>query len=183
MGIKQPTSDFSRGRIPPPDLNVNTKVRLLFHINKFIFVGYFKYLCGMIKGSNTYLKTKIDDLPRSVINKITKETMKYCIATLGTNPNTNVPPVSVVKRVGSRRYGEYNYMTNKIRIHHNICENVQMMIRTIIHEYTHYIQDIKGKYDILYKKYGYDKHPQEIEARKNEKLYSSCWKIIKNRIT
>jgi len=32
------------------------------------------------------------------------------------------------------------------------------------------------------KKVGYDKHPQEIEACKNEKLYSPCWKQIKQYI-
>ncbi len=56
-----------------------------------------------------------------------------------------------------------------------------MMIQTIIHEYTHYTQDLK-KYDVLYKQFGYDSHPQEVEAVKNEKLYSPCWKQIKKKI-
>jgi hypothetical protein len=29
---------------------------------------------------------------------------------------------------------------------------------------------------------GYDKHPQELEARGMEKLYSVCWNEIKNKI-
>jgi hypothetical protein len=135
----------------------------------------------MIKGPTTYLKTETSTLTRAVINKITKETIKYCIATLGVKSSLPVPSVSVVKRVGSRRYGQYSYVDNKIKIHYNICNDVRKMIETIIHEYTHYTQNL-NHYRTLYKKYGYDKHPQEVEARKNEKLYSPCWKQIKSTI-
>ena len=70
---------------------------------------------------------------------------------------------------------------NHIQIHYDICGTVQMMIQTLIHEYTHYTQDLK-KYDVLYSQFGYDKHPHEVEARSNEKLYSPCWKQIKKNI-
>ena len=56
-----------------------------------------------------------------------------------------------------------------------------MLIQTIIHEYTHYTQNLKN-YKVLYSMFGYDNHPQEVEARKNEKLYSPCWKQIKKKI-
>ena len=135
----------------------------------------------MNKGPTTYLKTDTSTLTRSVINKITKETIKYCIAELGTKHALELPAVSVVKRGRSRRYGQYDPIKNKIEIHYNICGTVKMMIQTIIHEYTHYMQNLK-KYDILYSKFGYDRHPQEIEACMNEKLYSPCWKQIKHNI-
>lgn len=135
----------------------------------------------MTKGPTTYLKTDTSTLTRTVINKIAKETIKYCIATMGVKSSLPVPTVSVVKRGRSRRYGQYDIARNKIEIHYNICGDVKMMIRTIIHEYTHYTQNMK-KYDILYSLFGYDNHPQEIEARKNEKLYSPCWKQIKSII-
>ena len=135
----------------------------------------------MIKGPTTYLKTDTSTLTRTVINKITKETIMYCMQTLGVKSSLPLPTVSVVKRGRSRRYGQYNIVKNKIEIHYNICGTVQMMIQTIIHEYTHYTQNMK-KYNVLYSKFGYDKHPQEIEARNNEKLYSPCWKQIKKNI-
>ena len=135
----------------------------------------------MIKGPTTYLKTDTSTLTRTVINKITKETIMYCMQTLGVKSSLPLPTVSVVKRGRSRTYGQYDTIKNKIEIHYNICGTVQMMIQTIIHEYTHYTQNMK-KYDVLYSKFGYDKHPQEIEARNNEKLYSPCWKQIKKNI-
>lgn len=136
----------------------------------------------MIKGPTTYLKTDTSTLTRTVINKITKETIQYCIATLGKKRCLPLPTVSVVKRGRSRRYGQYDPKKNHIEIHYNVCGTVQMMIQTIIHEYTHYTQNLT-KYDILYSLFGYDNHPQEVEARKNEKLYSPCWKVIKKNLT
>ena len=143
--------------------------------------GYYVSLCIMNKGPTTYLKTETSTLTRSAINKIAKETINYCVQTLGTKSALELPAVSVVKRGRSRRYGQYDPIKNKIEIHYNICGDVKMLIRTIIHEYTHYMQNLK-RYDILYSKFGYDKHPQEIEACMNEKLYSPCWKQIKHNI-
>ena len=136
----------------------------------------------MDKGPTTYLKTDTSTLTRTVINKITKETIQYCVATLGVRKNLDIPTVSVVKRGRSRRYGQYDYGCNHIEVFYNTCGTVQMLIQTIIHEYTHYTQDVKRKYHKLLAKYGYDKHPQEVEARRNEKLYSPCWKQIKHNL-
>lgn len=135
----------------------------------------------MIKGPTTYLKTDTSTLTRTALRLIAKETINYCIATLGKKRCLPLPTVSIVKRGRSRRYGQYDPRKNKIEIHYNVCGTVQMIIQTIIHEYTHYTQNLT-KYDILYSQYGYDNHPQEVEARKNEKLYSPCWKQIKNKI-
>lgn len=131
-----------------------------------------------MKGTTTYLKSDTSTLTRSALRLIAKETINYCIATLGIKKNLPVPTVSVIKRGGSLRYGQYDYMNNHIQIHYNVCGDVKNLIQTIIHEYTHYLQNLK-KYDKLIAKYGYDNHPQEVEARGNEPLYSPCWKRIK----
>ena len=135
----------------------------------------------MIKGPTTFLKTNTSTLTRTALRLIAKETINYCIATLGVNRTLPLPTVSVIKRGRSRRYGQYNVTDNHIQIHHNICGDVKTLLQTLIHEYTHYTQDLK-KYEVLYKQFGYDKHPQEVEARKNEKHYSPCWKQIKKKI-
>jgi hypothetical protein len=144
-------------------------------------VGDIRYLCIMIKGPTTYLKTDTSTLTRSQLRVIADATINYCITTLGTKSAKRVPTLSIVKRGRSRKYGQYDVNNNHIEIHYNICGTVQMVIQTIIHEYTHYMQNLRH-YQVLYSKFGYDNHPQEIEARKNEKLYSPCWKEIKNKI-
>lgn len=139
------------------------------------------YLCIMIKGPTIYLKTNTSILTRTALRLIAKETIQYCIATFGVKRSLPLPTVSIIKRGGSRKYGQYDVTNNHIQIHYNVCGTVQMLIQTLIHEYTHYTQNLK-RYDVLYCKFGYNKHPQEIEARGNEKHYSPCWKQIKNKI-
>lgn len=135
----------------------------------------------MIQGPTTYLKTDTSTLTRTALRLIAKETIDYCISTLGVKRSLPIPTVSVVKRGRSRRYGQYDITNNHIQIHYDICKDVKTVIQTIIHEYTHYLQNLR-KYYVLSLEYGYDKHPQEIEARKNERLYSPCWKQIKHKL-
>ena len=62
---------------------------------------------------------------------------------------------------------EYDDETNVIYIYYPNMMNEEDVIRSIIHEYTHYRQDHK-----LFKQYrqmySYDENPIEIEAHKNE---------------
>ena len=62
---------------------------------------------------------------------------------------------------------QYDDETNIIYIYYPNMMNEEDVIRSIIHEYTHYKQDHK-----LFKQYksiyGYDEDPTEIEAKHNE---------------
>ena len=62
---------------------------------------------------------------------------------------------------------QYDEDTNVIYIYYPNMMNEVDVIRSIIHEYTHYKQDHK-----LFKQYksiyGYDEDPTEIEAKRNE---------------
>lgn len=75
-------------------------------------------------------------------------------------------------------YGEYCQRNNWLTINIKSCVNIRDIVSTTIHEYTHLIQDLKH-----YNKFGYDDNPFEIEARENEKKYTSkCWKEIRKII-
>ena len=62
---------------------------------------------------------------------------------------------------------EYDDETNIIYVYYPNMKNEEDVLRSIIHEYTHYRQDHK-----LFKQYrqlySYDENPIEIEAHKNE---------------
>ena len=62
---------------------------------------------------------------------------------------------------------QYDEDTNVIYIYYPNMMNEEDILRSIIHEYTHYKQDHK-----LFKKYramySYDEDPTEIEAKRNE---------------
>ena len=68
---------------------------------------------------------------------------------------------------------EYDYETNVIYIYYPNMKTEEDVIRSIIHEYTHYRQDHK-----LFKQYrqmySYDENPIEIESHKNEE----DWKLF-----
>lgn len=68
-----------------------------------------------------------------------------------------------------------------IYIHRGECYNVKKVIQTVIHEYTHFLQDLRS-YSRVLNEVGYVEHPQEVEARMMEKLYSNCWKEIKHNL-
>ena len=62
---------------------------------------------------------------------------------------------------------QYDEDTNVIYIYYPNMMNEEDVLRSIIHEYTHYRQDHKlfKKYKAMY---GYDEDPTEIEAKRNE---------------
>ena len=166
----------------------NTKVRLIPHINKFIFVGNIHYLCGMLNyildmvlGSGLRLSTRVEDLDRATLREVVKYATQYCTDTFGTKKKTNPFTVSIVKqRSGEPAYGQYCPYDNKLFIYHNNCPTVKLVIQTVIHEYTHYLQPVKSKYNKLMDIYGYDRHPMEVEAREMEnEYYKDCWNYIK----
>ena len=80
--------------------------------------------------------------------------------------------VSQDKRV-KHMLGEY--MDRNIKIYIYNCSSYSEVIRTVIHEYTHYLQMPKlndnGKYYRLDEKYGYINNPMEVEAREAEDMF------------
>tara|TARA_A100001201_G_scaffold20768_2_gene23112 strand:- start:815 stop:1207 length:393 start_codon:yes stop_codon:yes gene_type:complete len=62
---------------------------------------------------------------------------------------------------------EYDDETNKIYIYYPNVKNEEDLLRSLVHEYTHYRQDhsLFNKYKQMY---SYDEDPTEIEAKKAE---------------
>jgi len=93
----------------------------------------------------------------------------------------NIPKIELHKDIYARISGiegmegeasqsskaQYDENTNVIYIYYPNMVNEEDVIRSIIHEYTHYKQDhsLFSKYKAIY---GYDEDPTEIEAKKNE---------------
>ena len=135
------------------------------------------YLCKM----KTYLKTPTSDLTVYQIRRIVCETIKWCETNLGTKSyGVNY----CVRTLGDKyepAYGMYDYHKKTILVFRNYTPTVKMVVRSVLHEYTHYLQNLRW-YDNKLRKVGYDRHPQEKEARVVETMYSICWKDIKNNI-
>lgn len=130
------------------------------------------YLCKTIIHMNRiYLKTETIILTTPTIRRIIGETIKWAKLNLGAKhkrvPLTYKVWADPVK--GQLVYGCYDPKPNVIYIDPIQCDNVKLIIRTVLHEYTHFLQDIRS-YNRLLREVGYNNHPQECEARGNENL-------------
>jgi len=126
----------------------------------------------------TYLKTLTSDLTVYQIRSIVCETIKWC----ETNVGTKSRPVNYCVRTRGVKSipacGLYDYNSRTIMVFRNYSPTVKCVVRVVLHEYTHYLQNLRWYNNVL-KKVGYDRHPNEIEARMTEILYSKCWNDIK----
>lgn len=78
-------------------------------------------------------------------------------------------------------YGKFCYTTNKITIYSPMCDTLNEIISTVIHEYTHYMQS-GYQYRIYQKKYYYSQNPYEKQAKKFEKKYRiECFRYIRSQ--
>ena len=121
----------------------------------------------------TYLKTLTSDLTVYQIRSIVCETIKWC----ETNVGTKSRPVNYCVRTRGVKSipacGLYDYNSRTIMVFRNYSPTVKCVVRVVLHEYTHYLQNLRWYNNVL-KKVGYDRHPNEIEARMTEILYSKC---------
>jgi hypothetical protein len=120
-----------------------------------------------------YSKTPLSSFTKGELRKIASVCQEYCVKKLGVKRRKKPISFSIVKNVYRDSYsGDYCPDKNLIRIFHNEISTLGHFTSTFIHEYTHSLQPISTKYHKLLDKYGYDAHPHEIEARRNECLYN-----------
>jgi len=119
--------------------------------------------------------------------KIATEAFIWCVERFGSPlKNGDVPDFYVYYHRSSDCYGFYDSLEREIVVFPYEIPSKTMLIRTIIHEYTHFLQmpRIKdgSKYTKLEKKFGYEENPMETEAYEAEKkYYKSCYNFLKKR--
>ena len=129
----------------------------------------------------TYLKTPTSELTVRQIRSIVCETIRWCETNLGTKSKRVNYCVRTLGKRYSPAYGVYDYNNRTITVFRNYSPTVKCVVQSVLHEYTHYLQNLRW-YDNVLKKVGYTNHPQEKEARVVETMYSICWNDIKNKI-
>jgi len=111
------------------------------------------------------------------IEKVTRKeillAIEYCTNTLGLSRYcTPVPSLVYItsSKIKATDRGCYDDDNNRILVYRKKHRSVVDLADTIVHEYTHYLQDME-KYTELAQEYSYDLHPYEIEAAENAKKY------------
>ena len=119
-------------------------------------------------------------------SKIAKLAYQWCENRFGHPLKTEMCEfkVSQDKRV-KHMMGEYMDRVMKVYVFN--CSTYADIIKTVIHEYTHYLQMPKltdnSKYYKLDEKYGYHDNPYEIEARDaEEKYYKACRGFVYSKL-
>ena len=131
-----------------------------------------------------YLKTKTRDLSTRQLRGIVCEAINWCEANLGTKVSRKRTFKYKVLTLPARytaAYGMYDYDNNTLYVFRNHAEDVKMVVRAVLHEYTHFLQNLRHYHTVL-QKVGYDKHPLEKQAQVMELLYSECWSDIKKKL-
>lgn len=71
--------------------------------------------------------------------------------------------------------GEYCYIFNEIIIYWKNIFSLEELIRTIIHEYQHYLQSPSWMTRYYRMGYNYSNHPYELAADKEEENWKIIW--------
>lgn len=91
--------------------------------------------------------------------------------------------VSFDRRV-KRRYGYYS--NGVIVVYPLLCKTKNMLIKTVLHEYKHFIQmpyvNSMANYSILQEYFDYESNPYEIEANNfADEQYKRCYASLKRK--
>lgn len=127
------------------------------------------------------------NIETSLKKKYVLETLKWCKWYFGINPRKRTKlkvNFSDKKRTikNSIVFGNYCFYRNTITIYLPNCMNINDVVSTTIHEYTHYLQS-RLKYRDYEKYYYYSTHPFEREARRNEEKYTkTCLKEVRSNL-
>ena len=129
----------------------------------------------------TYLNTPTSELTTHQIRRVVCETIKWCETNLGTKSYKVGYSVRTLGVKSIPAYGRYDSTIRTIMVYRNYSPTVKCVVRAVLHEYAHYLQNLRW-YNHTLSKVGYNKHPQEKEARVTEDLYSQCWGEIKVKL-
>ena len=76
---------------------------------------------------------------------------------------------------GDLAKGEYCFLHNELILYYNNIESIEELVKTIIHEYQHYLQS-PSWFTRYYKMgYSYSDHPYEVKAYKEEQIWKKLW--------
>jgi hypothetical protein len=111
----------------------------------------------------------------------------WCVDKFGSPLKNILPELKLVNKRGydnisTHIIGEYG--NRVITVYLNRCLDKKMLISTIIHQYTYFLQMPRinsiGKYYKMLSKYGNDNHPMIIRANENaDKYTSACYQSLR----
>jgi hypothetical protein len=114
-------------------------------------------------------------MTRDEIQSITEKIYNNIVDRYGESKyHNNTPYISIEdspysdEEAAPDQFGEYCRMLNEITIYWKNMDSLEILARTLIHEYQHYLQSPKWIKRYYNMGYVYNDHPYEISARNEE---------------
>jgi hypothetical protein len=94
--------------------------------------------------------------------------LDWCINKYGPSIHNDLSTLEIRFRSKLEFFGEYCADDNTIYLNPIKHKSLIEWVNTVIHEYTHFRQNIDGMYTKYYSKYGrtYENHPHEVNAHR-----------------
>jgi len=110
-------------------------------------------------------------MTREEIQNITERVYTKIITHYGESKHHNFPPFVSIEdtpfsddEIPSDLYGEYCSMLNEITLYWKNITSLELLARTLVHEYQHYLQSPSWMKRYYNMGYGYNDHPYEVAA-------------------
>jgi len=133
------------------------------------------------------MNARYKKLPVKNAKQIIVETFNWCVEKFGTPlKNGELPDLNVSYMRNSDCFAYFCSMDREITIFPYMIQSKSMLIRSVIHEYTHFLQmphrKNYRKYTKLEENFGYDNNPLEVEAYEAElKYYRTCYSYLNTK--
>lgn len=103
-----------------------------------------------------------------ISKKSARLTLDWCVNRYGVSIHNDILTLDIKFRSKLEFYGEYDVDDNVIYLNPTKHKTLVEWVNTIIHEYTHFRQNIDVMYTKYYVKYGrtYENHPHEVTAHR-----------------
>jgi hypothetical protein len=91
--------------------------------------------------------------------------------------HSTTPYISLESKVEGELKGEYCYILNEIVVYWKNITGIEELIRTLIHEYQHYLQSPSWMTRYYRMGYEYEAHPYEVRAFDEEENWNEIWEL------
>lgn len=119
-------------------------------------------------------------MTRTEIQTVTEEVYNKVIEYYGESTHHEYVPFVAIEDtpyadedVPKDLYGEYCSMLNEITLYWKNIPSMEVLIRTLVHEYQHYLQSPAWMTRYYKMGYGYNDHPYEVAAFNEEENWKN----------
>lgn len=116
-------------------------------------------------------------ITRKKVAKLVEQYLPTVEETYGESKHHTTSPYIFIsnEKLGELK-GEYCFILNEITVYWKNIDSLEELIRTLIHEYQHYLQSPSWMTRYYNIGHDYESHPYEVKAFQEEENWKNIWK-------